>query len=189
MDKKLMSKLYKEHQAFVAKVTEKPRSVVKTSILRDDPMSPYRYPESKLIFDSITDEINSRSFKAVYPQSYTPIPRYFTDFNITPYFSPGEDMDYAHGAITIAGMIDLVSMKQPWALENVTDFDTIIQITNKYYDLISKTENRSIAEYRQRVERFLRVMEKGRLRAYRRIGKIDVLKSKDLKYFMSDFII
>lgn len=189
MDKKLMSKLYKQHQEFVKQVTEKPQPVIRKTILQEDLMSPYRNPESKLVFDSIADEINTRSFKAVYPQSYTPIPRYFTDFNITPYFSPGEDTDYAHGAITIAGMIDLVSMNRPWALENVDDFTTIINLVTQYYEYISKSTNKSITDYRQRVEKFLRVMEKGRVRAYRRIGKMDVLRSKDLKYILEEFII
>lgn len=189
MDKKLINQLYKMHQEKLDSYKKSPAPPPSTSLLKDDPMSPYRYPESKLVFSSISDEINTRSFKAVYPQSYTPVPRYFTEFNITPYFSPGEDTDYAQGAITIAGMIDLVSLKQPWALVNVSDFDVIINLTSQYYDIISKSHDKNIVEYCKRVEKFLSVMEVGRLRAYRRIGKMDVLRSKDLKYMLQDLII
>ena len=189
MDAKTKKALYKAHEQYVERQTRPPEEKKIISILRQDPMSPYTNPQSQLVFESITEEINKRSFKAVYPQSYTPVSPYFTENNITPYFNPGEDIDYAHGAITIAGMIDLVSMNKPWALERVEDFDPIIDLASQYRDLLSKhNKSNSATQYLVKVNKFLTVMEKGRLRAYRRIGKIDVLRSKDIKYFLKDFI-
>lgn len=191
MDAKFKKELLRQHKEFVEQQTKKqPAPRPATSMLRQDPMSPYTNPESQLVFNSIAEEINKRSFKAVYPQSYTPIPAYFAESNITPYFNPGEDVDYAHGAITIAGMIDLVAMKSPWALERVEDFDTIISLVVRYREQLSRLSDnsRQIKEYLLKVDRFLAVMERGRLRAYRRIGKIEILRSKDIKYFLKDLI-
>ena len=190
MDKRTISKIVKQHQEFVERATKPvPPAPPRTTYLLEDPMSPYKIIESKMAFQDVADEVNTRSFKAVYPQSYTPVHRYFTENKIDPYFSPGEDADYAHGAITIAGMIDLVYMRAPWALVNVEDFDTILDIAQRYYQVLcSSHDNRRVAEYKQRVEKFLVVMEKGRLRAYRRVGKIDILKSKDLKYILKEFV-
>lgn len=188
MDAKTKTALARAHKESVERQTRPKEEKRIISILQQDPMSPYDNPHSQLVFESISDEINKRSFKAVYPQSYTPVSSYFTENGITPYFSPGEDVDYAHGAITIAGMIDLVSMGKPWALERVEDFDIIIERTLQYRDLLQHHKSNTATQYLAKVNRFLAVMEKGRLRAYRRIGKVDVLRSKDIKYFLKDFI-
>ena len=188
MDKKYKAKLFKIHQQYLDQVSHAiPKEQKIPTILQNDPMSPYINPVSKLTFTSLTDEINTRSFKAVYPQSYTPVSRYFTETNTTPFFNPGIDSDYAKGAITIAGMIDLVYLKQPWALVNIEDFNIIINLTTQYLQLFTK-ENNTSNNYKPRVERFLSVIEKGRIRAYRQQHKDKDLKLKDVKYYLNDFI-
>lgn len=191
MDAKFKKEVYKQHLKYLQSKEPRPKDpTVPTSILRQDPMSPYQNPVSQMIFSSIAEEINKRSFKAVYPLSYTPVSPYFTENGITPYYNPGEDIDYAHGAITIAGMIDLVNSNRPWALENTEDFDIIINIVVQYRDLLSAhANNKDQKSYLIKVNKFLAVMEKGRLRAYRRIGKLDTLRSKDIKYFFKDLVV
>ena len=84
-------------------------------------------------------------------------------------------------------MIDLVYLKQPWALVNIEDFNTIINLTTQYLQLFTK-ENSTSNNYKPRVERFLSVMEKGRIRAYKQQHKDKDLKLKDVKYYLNDFI-
>lgn len=139
-----------------------------------DPMSPYDPPQSQLQFKNITEVINKKSFTANFPQSYTPIPGYFKRHGITPYFNPGEDSDYARGALTVAGMIELTSNNQPWQLVRDQDVDLVILIAETYLNTIKTAmSDPNIREYAQKVKKFLDLMEEGRTRQYVRQGKIN----------------
>lgn len=139
-----------------------------------DSMSPYDIPQSKLQFRNITEVINQKSFTANFPQSYTPIPGYFKKHGITPYFNPGEDSDYARGALTVAGMIELTSNNQPWQLVHEQDTDLVILIAETYLNTVKAAmHDPNIREYATKVKKFLNVMEDGRTRQYVRQGKIN----------------
>ena len=153
-----------------------------TGINGRDPMSPYRVVKSTVAYDDIADLINRKGFPAIYPQSYTPIPDYFLRNNIPPYFNPGEDVDYAKGSLTIAGMIELTNNGQPWALQRDEDIEDVLTLTLKYKDYIRDyvDKNDNVRRYIPQLEKFIAVMKKGRQRMYRRKGIMDAPAMKDI---------
>lgn len=157
-------------------------------VLGIDPMSPYALPKIKTKYKNITDVINHKSFHAVYPQSYTPVSNYFRTFGYTPYFSPGEDVDYAKGAITIAGMIELTISNQPWKLERDQDIELIMKIAETWLDQVGPygEHDQSIKSYATKVRLFLDVMEKGRRRMYKRTGR--ELPARNLMEFIQSLL-
>lgn len=139
-----------------------------------DPMSPYDIPSSILQYSSIADVMNKKGFDASFPQSYSVVPGYFRRFNITPYFNPGADSDYAHGSLTIAGMIELTENDQPWQLSRDQDIDLIITIAEQYLDSIQGVlSDPRMRDYSQKVHRFLKVMRRGQERVSIRTGKVN----------------
>ena len=134
---------------------------------------PYTLPKSPSGFKNIVDVINNKGYHAVYPQSFTVVSPYYSRNNITPYFNPGEGEDYAHGSITIAGMIDLVANDLPWALDRDQDIEEVIAITEEYAKLLAPRQAESIElkAYACKVKGFLQVMYKGRDRMLKRTGR------------------
>ena len=141
-------------------------------ITRIDPMSPYVPPVSTMKYDNIVEVINNKPFKAVFPQSFTPISEYFLRNRMTPYFNPGIDSDLAPGSITIAGMIDVIDQRLPLILEREEDIEPIIAILELYKKTVGQLNDRKIQAYITKVDRFLLVMEDTKARMYRRHGKI-----------------
>ena len=136
-----------------------------------DPMCPYDTPASPRKFKNITDVVNRKQYNACFPQSFGPVPKYFLEFGYVPYFCPTEDEDYAYGALTIAGMIELTANNEPWSLARDQDIDEIITIAEAYRDLIAKSVDPVHIDYTKKVNRFLDVMETGRKRMQKRTGK------------------
>lgn len=135
----------------------------------DDPMSPYRIRTSKLVYKDIADIINNKPYSAVYPQTYTPIPKYFLDNGLTPYFSPMEGEDFAPGKLTIAGMIDLANTDQPFIIVRDQDFEEIYEITKTYLDqLLNLDLDRKYKAQEVRVRVFLNLLTAGLEKVYLR---------------------
>lgn len=136
----------------------------------NDPMDPYTLPTSDNNYDNVTDVINRKPFAAVYPQSYTPIPNYFKRFGYAPFYQPGEGEDYAHGAITIAGMIELSNNGLPWALKHDEDYDIIIASVEAYIAgaMEANSQDLKVRAWVKNMQRFLKIMKKGRERMWRR---------------------
>ena len=137
-------------------------------------MSPYEIPSSITYFKSIADVMNKKGFNASFPQSYSVVPGYFRRFNITPYFNPGPDSDYARGSLTIAGMIELCENDQPWQLERDQDIDLVIVIAEQYLDSVQNVlSDPRMREYAQKVQRFLKIMRRGQEKVAIRTGKLN----------------
>lgn len=139
-------------------------------IMGADPMSPYRLPNSYLDYKDITEVVNNKPFAAIYPQSYTPVPQYYRDFNITPYFNPSEDEDYARGALTIAGMVELTANNQPWSLRRTEDLQRVYDIATSYLDQIAEytQTDKSLENYARKMRALVNVVEKAMVRAENR---------------------
>ena len=139
-----------------------------------DPMSPYIPPSSVTRFENIADVINRKGFHASYPQSYTVVPNYYRRFNITPYFNPGADSDYAKGMLTIAGMIELNENRQPWQLARDQDVGLVIAIAEEYLkSMDSSRMDARCRDYCAKVERFLKVMRHGQDKIDVRTGTVN----------------
>lgn len=143
-------------------------------ILGKDSMSPYDVPSSPSMFKNITDVMNRKGFKANYPQSYTPVPNYFREHGISPFFDQSYD-DWARGSLTIAGMIELTSNGQPWQLvDPEKDIDVVMAVAKAYLDAIDNLPGTpALRLYAEKVRNFLNMMEEGRTRMYKRQGKIN----------------
>lgn len=120
-----------------------------------DPMSPYTLPESLPPLTNPADLMNKKGFMAYYPQSYTPIPNYFRDNNITPFFDPSTNDDESRGMLTIAGMVELLDMGQPFTICRDQDIDEIIFIAEHYLSHMSHLNDRQVAVYLPKVEKLL----------------------------------
>lgn len=151
-----------------------------------DKMSPYRTPSSHSVYHDLSEVINHKPFNAWYPQSYTPVPSYFKDHGFTPYFNPKEEDDYAYGALTIAGMIELTSLNSSWRLDRDQDIEVVIGIVEQYSEVLKVHASSSYHQaYLQRIEYFLRKMYEVRDRLYHRTGRanpyrvdiVEVIKS------------
>ena len=143
-------------------------------VLGKDGMSPYDVPSSPAMFKNVTDVMNRKGFKANFPQSYTPVPNYFRENGITPYFEQSID-DWARGSLTIAGMIELTANGQPWQLVHPeTDLDVIMAVAKAYLDAVDNMPaTPALRNYAEKVRSFLNQMEDGRTRMYLRQGKIN----------------
>ena len=141
-----------------------------------DPMSPYPVITSRVRYANIADVINNKGYPAVYPQSYTPVPDYFKRFNITPYFNPGEDVDYAKGSLTIAGMVDLNSMKAPWSLQREQDIAEVLELARAYNRTLTSLVNvdMKVKAYIPRLQALIKVLEKGYKRVLKKHGKLEL---------------
>ena len=143
------------------------------SDLEDNPMSPYIIPRSRSTpYTDVVDIIRNKPFKAHYSESFTHVPRYYTENNIAPPYQPYADSDYTKGVITIDGMIELANADQPWALDNPEDINIILSVLYEYKEqalpLIKKERKVKISV--DRVDRLIAVLEKGRQKVLRRIG-------------------
>lgn len=138
-----------------------------------DRMSPYCLPTSAAMYNDLAEAINKKAFLARFTQAYTPIAGYFRKFNITPYFDPGENPGMSLGMITIAGMVELVTMNEPFQLMRDQDFDTIITLAQTYYDHIIKFNNQKLQLYAKRMQPFMKIVREGRARMLRRTGQAD----------------
>lgn len=143
------------------RVPDDPRKHL-TGILGIDPMSPYTKPRSVTQFTDIADVINRKQYTAYYPQTYAPVSNYFIEYNIQPYFNPGSGEDYARGAITIAGMIELVANELPLKIERDQDLDEIIKLAQAYLDSISEIRDPHYKQYAKRTQHFVAVMTEAR---------------------------
>lgn len=149
------------------------------SALDYDPMNPYTPPRSRdTPYADIVDLIRNKPFRATYPESFTPIPEYYRENNITPPYVPIEDCDYAHGSITIDGMITLANSDMPWALENSADMQLVLDVCNEYLRLAraAPTQTQAIKVSIRNVEKLVSVLEKGLARALKREGKFTKIK-------------
>lgn len=142
-----------------------------TGVNGNDPMSPYVLPESTLVYNNITDVMNKKGFLAYYPQSYTPISNYFRDSNITPYFNPTDAEDWSKGRLTVAGMIELLSMGQTFEICRDQDFDEIIAIAENYLTHAQRMNTPAIVAYTKQVHYFLEHAKLARRKIYQRRGK------------------
>jgi len=168
--------LLQKYEKFAAKVKEDfnkpdirkpPRNMYLKGMTAYDPMSPYEPPHTPDKFDTITDVINNKSFKGSYPQSYTPVPEYFTKYGISPYYDPEDFTDYARGSMTISNMIELTFNNQPWQLSRVQDIPIVIDIVEQYYRQMQQpgvANDVSVKAYKTKVEKFLEVMKKAQKR-------------------------
>lgn len=143
-------------------------------VLAGDPMSPYPIPSTPAVYRNIAEVMNKKQFICFYPESYTPVPDYFTKNGIVPYYNPPEETDYARGALTVAGMVELTKMNAPFALNYESDIDEVISIATVYIRSMEPYmgDNR-VSSYVQGVKRFIEVAEKSRTRILGRQGKIN----------------
>lgn len=152
---------------------KQPKRDPRLGILSKDPMSPYNIPSTPNYYKNIADVMNNKQFPAYYPQSYTPISPYFLENRITPYFVPGEDTDYAYGALTVAGMVELTKMGAPWRLTNENDLDIVLAIAEYYRKTMEQhMHDPKISSYAKGVDVLIRVLLKGRDQLHRRQGKL-----------------
>lgn len=153
---------------------ERQQRPYRVGVLSYDPAYPYELPRSRMVFKDIPDEINNRGFHAVYPQSFTPIPNYFTQLGIDPYYSPGEDVDYAPGSLTIAGMIELTDLGKPWKLVYADDFAVIISLVEQYVADMAPfaNDNPQLLQYLKKCNLFLDRMRDGQDAACKRTDDI-----------------
>lgn len=137
-----------------------------TGVLNPD-STPYRLPKSHGEYKNIVEVLEYKPYTAYYPQSFVALPRYFSDENIEPYFSPKPWDDYALGTITISGMIQLNANGIPWLLGDLSKIDEIIRYTDIYYTVINDgTVATSHVQYvRNIVADFLQEMKDGADRA------------------------
>lgn len=143
-----------------------------TGVMGDDPMSPYKIPKSIGQFTCLADVMNRKGFAAVFPESYAPVSNYFVAYNIEPYYNPGSDIDYAPGALTIAGMVELTATGQPWALQRAQDIPIVQEIATKYLLELEQvqTTDPKILAYIKRLHVFLKVVDKANRARIRREG-------------------
>lgn len=129
-------------------------------------MSPYEIPRSKGIFRTLAEVINRKHFKAIYPESFGTVPKYFRDTGISPYYEIMAGNDYANGVLTINMMIELTVSGYKWQLVRDQDVPIILMIVEEYYSQLktllkpNSTEpvdiqNRSYAD---KLDKFLIVM-------------------------------
>lgn len=102
-----------------------------TGVLNPD-ATPYRLPKSYTKYTDIVDCLRHKQYTAYYPQSFVTLPKYFIDENIDPYFSAKPWDDYALGAITIEGMVQLNSNGIPWLLGDPKFIPEIIHYASIY---------------------------------------------------------
>lgn len=144
------------------------------SDLDGNPMSPYELPKShsKYYLDP-EDVFVNLQFKAIYPESYGPIPDYYRRFGVDSYYEPIPGSDYSRGVLTIETMMELMLNDQPWALQDPRDMDIIINILNDYIEMCKNTtkkssNGRAIKVLIRNLTRLRNIVEEGRLRATRR---------------------
>lgn len=129
-------------------------------------MSPYEIPRSRGMFRTLADVINHKHFKAIYPESFGTVPKYFRDTGISPYYEIMPGNDYANGVLTINMMIELTVSGYKWQLVRDQDVPIILMIVEEYYSQLkailkpNSTEpvdiqNRSYAD---KLDKFLAVM-------------------------------
>lgn len=150
---------------------------------RRDPMSPYDMPYTPDHYTDLSDIMNNRPFLAVYPQSYTPVSKFFVEpisedhpetAGRAPFFEPHEGEDYARGALTIAGMVELNANHIAWELVRDQDLEEVEAIASAYYEELKTLGDKndlSIKAYLQRLANFLNVMQDGIARMKRRTGQ------------------
>lgn len=109
------------------------------SDMNNNPMSPHRISKSKIFYKDAADAINTRSYFAYYPVSAGPIDAYYRDNGFPPPFQidPDRESDWDRGAITIAGMIDLMESRLPFSLAHPKDVIEIQQLVELYLSEIS----------------------------------------------------
>lgn len=129
-------------------------------------MSPYEIPRSRGMFRTLAEVINRKHFKAIYPESFGTVPKYFRDTGISPYYEIMPGNDYANGVMTINMMIELTVSGYKWQLVRDQDVPIILMIVEEYYSQLkailkpNSTEpvdiqNRSYAD---KLDKFLAVM-------------------------------
>ena len=129
-------------------------------------MSPYEIPRSRGMFRTLAEVINRKHFKAIYPESFGTVPKYFRDTGISPYYEIMPGNDYANGVLTINMMIELTVSGYKWQLVRDQDVPIILMIVEEYYSQLkallkpNSTEpvdiqNRSYAD---KLDKFLAVM-------------------------------
>ena len=129
-------------------------------------MSPYEIPRSRGMFRTLAEVINRKHFKAIYPESFGTVPKYFRDTGISPYYEIMPGNDYANGVLTINMMIELTVSGYKWQLVRDQDVPIILMIAEEYYSQLkailkpNSTEpvdiqNRSYAD---KLDKFLAVM-------------------------------
>lgn len=129
-------------------------------------MSPYEIPRSRGMFRTLAEVINRKHFKAIYPESFGTVPKYFRDTGISPYYEIMPGNDYANGVLTINMMIELTVSGYRWQLVRDQDVPIILMIVEEYYSQLkallkpNSTEpvdiqNRSYAD---KLDKFLVVM-------------------------------
>lgn len=165
--------LEKSHREKEMKSSMKNR-VQLASIIPDDPMSPYRRPRSRVYVDeTIVDTVNTKQYKAFFPESFTFVPRYFKENNLVPFYKPISDAEYSKGVLTIAGMIELTDNNIPWRLYHDDDFDDILNIINEYreYLLSANNKNKQVVLYLGKVDRFIDEITRAKERMFSRVYK------------------
>lgn len=145
------------------------------SVFENDPMSPYKVPRTRdTPYVDVVDVIRNKPFKAIYPESFAPVPDYYRENNIPVPYEPVPGSDYARGSLTIDDMLELVSMDQPWALERSQDMQIIRDILQEYLNLAlpQKTKSKAIANSIAGVERLMAILDDGLKRAAKKEGKL-----------------
>lgn len=141
-----------------------------TGVLGVNPMSPYETPSSTMVYANIVEYINNHPYHGWFPESYTPIPDYFTRFGLQPIYVPDAEMDYGKGVMTIGNMIEMTYLGLPWRLDEPRDLDDIIDIVEEYQDIIARpaTLDGTMRDYYDRVTHFLAKTKKVQARNHRR---------------------
>lgn len=134
---------------------EEPRPQKQEDKYCKDGMSPYDRVSSPSHFTDITDVVNRKQFSAYYPQSYAPVPNYFVAFGYQPYFNPGSGEDFAYGALTIAGMVELCANNISFRIARDTDVYVVKGIAEQYLDSIRGIKNDQITAYATKVTKLI----------------------------------
>ena len=118
-------------------------------------MSPYERVSSPSQFTDIADVVNRKQFSAYYPQTYAPVSNYFVAYGYQPYFNPGSGEDFAYGALTIAGMVELCANDISFRIDRDADVYVVKEIAEQYLSTIRDIRDRQIVLYAKKVEKLI----------------------------------
>lgn len=123
-------------------------------------MSPYAQVKSSTNFTDIADVMNRKQFTAYYPQTYAPVSNYFVAYGYQPYFNPGSGEDYARGALTIAGMVELCANDISFRIDRDTDVYVVKGIAQEYLASIRDIRDKRIELYAKKVQKLIENLNK-----------------------------
>lgn len=142
----------------------------------ENPMSPYA-PQRSPKIRNITDMMNKKWYDAVYTQNYAPIPAGYLnhqyvkagprgreqliDFGqVAPIYTATKGTEQAYGALTIAGMLDLLDQNDDFTLVHPSDMIEIRSVCQNYFDIVlKKTKSQVGIAYGEKIKAFIVLLD------------------------------